>query len=111
MLVQRTVRGILKNAVGAALPNARIVFKIRRNVAAEGIIIPSDETIVHADADGEFSCQLYTNSDSYLPYRVRLPNGQQLKFNLAYGGDTTLDELLNLSADEQIIFGWETIEW
>lgn len=111
MLVQRTVSGTLRDAIGAALPNARIVFKIRRNVAAEGIVIPSDEAVVQADVNGDFTCELYTISDSYLAYRVRLPNGQQLKFNLAYGDDITLDELLNLSAAEQIIFGWDATEW
>lgn len=96
MLETRTVSGTIHKATGDVWPFAEVTFKLRQNAGAGGIVVPQFPEVVTADEDGHFECELYTVTDSFLPYRCTLPNGRGFKFDLPPGDEITLDVLQDL---------------
>ena len=84
-LVQRTVTGIIKNALGENLAGAKIVFIPQKVFGAGNTTVPATRREVITGAGGEFSIALYTFDTGTVQYACLLPSKESFSFNLAAG--------------------------
>ena len=107
ILTKRRFRGVLHSANGQPLRGAVIRMKLLRDVAAEGVFIPSGDVveIVTGSTDetaGEYNVELYTRSDSHLNYRWKLDGAKPRIITVQPGGETTFDAIMGLALIEDV---------